>query len=58
MTFDPTLIYSELCGEMLIDPLTLTPLPVRTDWFSDVTDVNATQLMPAVTPSPKSRHAA
>ena len=56
--------YQETRAALLIDPdrpITLeyrSPGAGRVDWFSDVTDVNATQLMPAVTPSPTSRHAA
>lgn len=61
---DDLLTFQETREATLIDPdrpVTLeyqSPGAGRVDWFSDVTDVNATQLMPAVKPSPGSRHAA
>jgi len=57
MTFDPVATYTQLCAEMLCDPLAPTP---RVDWFADRTDPQATQPAAAVAPSTRQipRHAA
>lgn len=58
------LTYQETREATLIDPDRpieieyQPPAAPGTDWFADRTDVNATQLMAAVKPSPGSRHAA
>ena len=44
-------IYDQLCDEMLCDPLADTPSPqrlVEVGWFDDLTDPNATRLLPII----------
>lgn len=56
-----TPIFDQICDEMLFTPEPPAPPTTPVEWFADVTDPQATGLMPAVEmmkPSPTQRDSA